>query len=163
MLIQKLIIGDTMEKLIIEDNMSTEKRDIITELKDDKFIIEDNMSSEKRDIITELKDDKILGESGRCFSFLPVPEIEEDDISPLVKALYYLSDNIELITKSVEETEDINLKDMENALRKDKKNKGNLLGLILSSGPGKTFKEFKELDENFSSWLKEYFENEFNK
>lgn len=59
--------------------------------------------------------------------------------------------------------QDINLKDMENALRKDKKNKGNLLGLILSSGPGKTFKEFKELDENFSSWLREYFENEFNK
>jgi len=59
--------------------------------------------------------------------------------------------------------EDINLKNMENALRKDKKNKGNLLGLILSAGPGKTFKEFKELDENFSSWLKEYFQNEFNK
>jgi len=58
---------------------------------------------------------------------------------------------------------DINLRDMENALRKDKKNKGHLLGLILSSGPGKTFKEFKELDEKFSGWLKEYFENEFNK
>ncbi len=57
---------------------------------------------------------------------------------------------------------DINLDDMENALRKDKKNKDNLLGLILSKGPGKTFKEFKELDDKFSGWLKEYFEIEFN-
>jgi 3-dehydroquinate synthase len=55
----------------------------------------------------------------------------------------------------------INLDDFENALRKDKKNKGNLLGLILSKGPGKTFKEFKLLDAEFSSWLKEYFTNEF--
>jgi len=59
--------------------------------------------------------------------------------------------------------QNINLSDMESALRKDKKNKDNLLGLILSRGPGQTFKEFKELDNNFSSWLKEYFETEFNK
>ena len=58
---------------------------------------------------------------------------------------------------------DIHLKEMENALRKDKKNKGSLLGLILSRGPGKTFKEFKELNNDFSGWLNEYFENEFNK
>jgi 3-dehydroquinate synthase len=55
----------------------------------------------------------------------------------------------------------INTADLENALRKDKKNKGNLLGLILSKGPGKTFKEFKPLDAEFSSWLKEYFTTEF--
>ena len=61
------------------------------------------------------------------------------------------------------EIKDIKLDDMENALRKDKKNKDHLLGLILSKGPGKTFKEFKELDGNFSNWLKEYFEKEFNK
>ena len=59
--------------------------------------------------------------------------------------------------------ENINLFDMESALRKDKKNKGNLLGLILSRGPGKTFKEYKELDVYFSSWLKDYFELEFKK
>ena len=59
--------------------------------------------------------------------------------------------------------DNIKLEDFENALRKDKKNKGNLLGIILSSGPGKTFKEFKELDNDFSAWLKEYFELEFNK
>ena len=57
-------------------------------------------------------------------------------------------------------TSDINLNNMENALRKDKKNKGKLLGLILSKGPGKTFKDFKELDNNFSAWLREYFEKE---
>ncbi len=59
--------------------------------------------------------------------------------------------------------EKIDLSDMESALRKDKKNKDNLLGLILSRGPGKTFKDFKELDTTFSNWLKEYFEVEFNK
>ncbi len=48
----------------------------------------------------------------------------------------------------------------ESALRKDKKNKGSLLGLILSKGPGKTFKDFHPLDEQFSAWLKEYFDNE---
>jgi 3-dehydroquinate synthase len=57
----------------------------------------------------------------------------------------------------------INLEDMKNALRKDKKNKGELLGLILTKGPGKTFKVYKELDENFSHWLTEYFQNEFER
>ncbi|MCX6168377.1 MAG: hypothetical protein NTX65_03490 [Ignavibacteriales bacterium] len=55
----------------------------------------------------------------------------------------------------------MNQVDFENALRKDKKNKGNLLGLILSNGPGKTFKEYKPLDEIFSSWLTTYFRDEF--
>ena len=55
----------------------------------------------------------------------------------------------------------LNQNHFENALRKDKKNKGNLLGLILSKGPGKTFKEFKPLDEIFSSWLTAYFRDEF--
>lgn len=57
--------------------------------------------------------------------------------------------------------DDIKLKDMENALRKDKKNQNGKLGLILSKGPGKTFKEFKDLNSNFSDWLKEYFSKEF--
>jgi len=56
--------------------------------------------------------------------------------------------------------DDIQLKNMEIALLKDKKNKNGKLGLILSKGPGKTFKEFKDLDSNFSIWLKEYFLNE---
>ncbi len=55
----------------------------------------------------------------------------------------------------------INQNDFKSALKKDKKNKGKLLGLILSKGPGQTFKEFKELDQEFSSWLTDYFENEF--
>ena len=56
--------------------------------------------------------------------------------------------------------DDIQLKNMESALLKDKKNQNGKLGLILSKGAGKTFKEFKNLDSNFSNWLKEYFLNE---
>ena len=59
--------------------------------------------------------------------------------------------------------DDIDLKGLEIALKKDKKNKGDLLGLILSKGPGKTFKAFKELNTEFSLWLKEYFYKEFNR
>lgn len=59
--------------------------------------------------------------------------------------------------------ENINLEDMETALKKDKKNKDNLLGLILTRGPGEVFKVFKELDTDFSSWLKDYFIHEFHK
>ncbi len=58
--------------------------------------------------------------------------------------------------------DDIKLKDMEDALRKDKKNENGKLGLILSKGPGETFKTFKDLDVNFSNWLKEFFEKEFS-
>ncbi|MCF8262622.1 MAG: hypothetical protein K9J12_17730 [Melioribacteraceae bacterium] len=56
---------------------------------------------------------------------------------------------------------DLSIEEMKNALRKDKKNKGDLLGLILTKGPGKTFKEFKELDSKFSEWLFQYFSEEF--
>ena len=59
--------------------------------------------------------------------------------------------------------EDIDLADMEAALRRDKKNRDHLLGLILTKGPGKTFKVFKELDADFSNWLKTYFDVEFYK
>ena len=58
--------------------------------------------------------------------------------------------------------DDIKLKDMETALLKDKKNQNGKLGLILSRGPGKTFKEFKELNSDFSNWLQEFFNKEFN-
>jgi len=57
--------------------------------------------------------------------------------------------------------DNIKLKDMELALLKDKKNENGRLGLILSKGPGKAFKTFKELDFHFSKYLKEYFTKEF--
>jgi len=45
----------------------------------------------------------------------------------------------------------------EEALKRDKKNRGVELGLILTSGFGEMFKQFVPLDEQFSSWLSEYF------
>ena len=49
-----------------------------------------------------------------------------------------------------------------NALSKDKKNKGPLLGLILNKGYGKVFKDFTENDNVFRDWIREYFTNELN-
>jgi 3-dehydroquinate synthase len=49
-----------------------------------------------------------------------------------------------------------------NALSKDKKNKGPLLGLILNKGYGKVFKDFTENDATFRSWMEDYFANELN-
>lgn len=46
------------------------------------------------------------------------------------------------------------------ALRKDKKNEGSLLGLILNKGYGKVFKDFTENDEQFRTWVNDYFKNE---
>ncbi len=40
------------------------------------------------------------------------------------------------------------------------KNVGKKLGLILNKGYGQIFKHIMEADDNFSSWLGEYFENE---
>ena len=48
------------------------------------------------------------------------------------------------------------------ALTKDKKNKGLLLGLILNKGYGKVFKDFTENDMKFRTWIEEYFTNELN-
>ena len=47
-----------------------------------------------------------------------------------------------------------------NALSKDKKNKGPLLGLILNRGYGKVFKDFTENNIEFRNWIEEYFKNE---
>ncbi len=47
-----------------------------------------------------------------------------------------------------------------NALSKDKKNKGNLLGLILNRGYGKVFKDFTKNNQNFRKWMYEYFKHE---
>lgn len=59
--------------------------------------------------------------------------------------------------------DDINIDLFKKALSKDKKNVGTKLGLILNKGYGKIFKNVMEADENFTSWLKEYFKNELNK
>ena len=48
------------------------------------------------------------------------------------------------------------------ALAKDKKNKGHLLGLILNKGYGKVFKDFTENDNVFRAWIREYFTNELD-
>ncbi len=45
----------------------------------------------------------------------------------------------------------------EAALRRDKKNRGTDLGLILTAGFGDMFKKFVPLDNQFSEWLSEYF------
>ena len=45
------------------------------------------------------------------------------------------------------------------SLSKDKKNKGEKLGCILSRGPGKLMKEFLPIDKKFKSLMKNYFEN----
>ena len=45
----------------------------------------------------------------------------------------------------------------EAALRRDKKNVGDKLGLILTRGLGTMFKDLQPLDERFSGWLREYF------
>lgn len=46
------------------------------------------------------------------------------------------------------------------ALSKDKKNKGDQLGLILKRGYGKVFKDFTENDKLFKSWIEDYFKNQ---
>jgi 3-dehydroquinate synthase len=45
----------------------------------------------------------------------------------------------------------------EEALKRDKKNRGTELGLILTSGFGQMFKRFVPHDRQFSDWLAEYF------
>lgn len=57
---------------------------------------------------------------------------------------------------------DIDVQMFQKALSKDKKNVGTKLGLILNKGYGRIFKHIMEADENFTSWLYEYFEKEIN-
>ena len=54
----------------------------------------------------------------------------------------------------------LSVEKMINALSKDKKNVGNKLGLILNNGYGKIFKCIIDADEQFTTWLSEYLENE---
>jgi 3-dehydroquinate synthase len=55
---------------------------------------------------------------------------------------------------------DIELEAFKLALSKDKKNVGSELRLILNKGYGKIFKDAMKMDERFTNWLKEYFDNE---
>ena len=49
-----------------------------------------------------------------------------------------------------------------NALRKDKKNVGNQLGLILNKGYGQIYKQLLIVDDTFVSWIDSYFKNELD-
>ena len=55
---------------------------------------------------------------------------------------------------------DLSVEKMIYALSKDKKNVGNKLGLILNKGYGKIFKCIIDADEQFTTWISEYLENE---
>ena len=57
---------------------------------------------------------------------------------------------------------DIDIDQFQKALSKDKKNVGKRLGLILNKGYGNIFKHIMEADENFTSWLYEYFSKEID-
>ena len=61
-----------------------------------------------------------------------------------------------------EKVKNLDVKIFLNALSKDKKNKGDLLGLILKKGYGNVFKDFTKNDEVFKLWITEYFKNELN-
>lgn len=52
----------------------------------------------------------------------------------------------------------VDLAGFEAALRRDKKNRGDELGLILTRGWGGMFKHFCPLDETLSGWIEEFFE-----
>ena len=55
---------------------------------------------------------------------------------------------------------DISLDKFKSALSKDKKNVGNELILILNKGYGKIFRHSLLMDDQFESWLQEYFTTE---
>jgi 3-dehydroquinate synthase len=58
---------------------------------------------------------------------------------------------------------DISIDKFKLALSKDKKNIGKELCLILNKGYGHIFKAAVQMNEEFSSWMQEYFNNERNK
>lgn len=58
--------------------------------------------------------------------------------------------------------DDISLDKFKLALSKDKKNVGKELRLILNKGYGKIFKAAMQMDDQFSSWLIEYFRKELD-
>jgi 3-dehydroquinate synthetase len=67
---------------------------------------------------------------------------------------------IELVLRRIWESVplgDIDQHAYEEALKRDKKNRGTELGLILTAGFGQMFKHFVPHDPRFSEWLAEYF------
>ena len=81
----------------------------------------------------------------------------------------FLSESIRLDIKELLEKiwvgyniKNIDLEKFATALSKDKKNVGNELRLILCKGYGKVFKTAQNLDDEFKSWLQEYFINELH-
>jgi len=50
----------------------------------------------------------------------------------------------------------INLDDLVSAMGKDKKNENGNLGLILTKGWGRMFKDLTPPDDTFMSWMNEY-------
>jgi len=56
----------------------------------------------------------------------------------------------------------LDVNDFEKSLSRDKKNMGNTYQLILSKGLGKMLKHGITPNEDFTSWLKEYFTTELN-
>ena len=58
--------------------------------------------------------------------------------------------------------QDINLDKLLNAMQKDKKNQDSKLGLILTKGWGRMFKDLTEPDNKFMSWMEEYM-NKFHR
>ncbi|MFT4155382.1 AroB-related putative sugar phosphate phospholyase (cyclizing) [Parafilimonas sp.] len=80
-----------------------------------------------------------------------IPETVRDDVRELVQQIWEGAH----IT-------DISLDTYITALSKDKKNVDTRLGLILSKGLGKIFKDLTPPDDTFKSWLKEYFDTQLN-
>lgn len=54
---------------------------------------------------------------------------------------------------------DLDLSELLNAMQKDKKNENGRLGLILTKGWGKMFKDLTEPYDLFMNWMREYMEN----
>jgi 3-dehydroquinate synthase len=74
-----------------------------------------------------------------------------------------IRNEIREITKDIwqnHEIDDFDVTSFKKALSKDKKNVGSKLGLILTKGYGKVFKEVVDASDEFEHWLREYFENE---
>ena len=74
-----------------------------------------------------------------------------DEIRELLEKIWYDFD-----------IKNLNVERFAAALRKDKKNVGNELRLILCRGYGKVFKTSQSLDGEFMYWLNDYFLNELN-
>lgn len=80
-----------------------------------------------------------------------IPESVRNDVRELVQQIWEGT-----------HIKDISLDTYATALSKDKKNVDAQLGLILSKGLGKIFKDLTPLDDTFKNWLREYFDTQLN-